>query len=395
MFEARNTEIKRAEIQASTRERVWGRSAARCVLCADPLLNQDHFWHEVPTGEIAHAVGATSGRNSPRGDSALSSKERAQENNLLLLCHSCHRVIDSRQLRDKYSIEYLLTKKAEHEKRVREVTNFPTLRPATVLRLFGRVRGILSPPTFEQVSDALLSQGLTGFHVNSHTGMIDGSIDFDEHHDWSWQAAKTIIEESVDRAYQEVESQSVSVLAVFPLAPIPMLIYLGSCLDDNLEVRLFQRRRSDSSSAWAWPTDFNSATRFSIMHEDNKTTDEDDICVIISLSGTINRARLPVALMGMPLISVVPEGAEPGPDIIDSQITLEAFSAAWRGALASIEWRWPNAKRLHIIAATPATAAVSLGRYRMRSVHPTFVLYQRTGGDTYERVMEIADDSQE
>jgi hypothetical protein len=90
MSEDRNTEIGRSNIAVPVRERIGGRAAARYVLCANWLINATEFWHTIPTGEIAHNIGATSGPNSPRSESDLSADARAHEDNLLLLCLAAH-----------------------------------------------------------------------------------------------------------------------------------------------------------------------------------------------------------------------------------------------------------------------------------------------------------------
>jgi len=121
-MEVRDSTVARTAIAPSVRERLWGKSAGRCVLCARSVIDDTTFWHDINVGEVAHNVGASEGANSPRGDSELTAKERSDEENLLLLCHDCHQRIDSRFHRADYSVDFLRTKKAEHELRVREVT---------------------------------------------------------------------------------------------------------------------------------------------------------------------------------------------------------------------------------------------------------------------------------
>lgn len=64
-----STGVKRANVPQAVRERVWGRSAARCVLCAKWLIDEREHWHAIPTGQIAHNVAAENGAKAPRGDS--------------------------------------------------------------------------------------------------------------------------------------------------------------------------------------------------------------------------------------------------------------------------------------------------------------------------------------
>lgn len=389
MKKARDTEFKRKPLTEAVRTRVWGRAAARCVLCSEWLIDARHFWHGIPVGELAHAVAASPGKNAPRGNDPLNKDERAQEENILLLCHSCHRVIDSEAHQDKYTVEFLKARKAEHERRVREVTNFPTLRPAAVLSLHAQVRGTISPATPEQISSALLHARLTGLGADTRNGRFDITLDRSEKEDWSWAAARSSIDKTVARIYEAVGGEDVRVVAVFAIAPIPVLAYLGSRLDDKAEIALFPRQRIDNASAWSWPKDPTPSMRFTVNYE-SKSSDSEDIVAIMNISGTVHQSRVPAALANAPILTITPDSETPRPDLIDSVDKLNEFSAAWRATLATIEARWPRAQRIHIIAAVPTTVAIMIGRYRMRDTHPAFVLYQRTDGDTYENVMEIS-----
>lgn len=120
----------------------------------------------------------------------MSLKDRAQESNLLLLCHECHKKVDSTQHRDNYSVEFLTEKKDQHEERVRQVTDFATLRPTTVFRLVASVRGTLSSIPPAQISEALRLEGLTGMGEDTRNGVFDILLPDPETESWSWIRAK-------------------------------------------------------------------------------------------------------------------------------------------------------------------------------------------------------------
>lgn len=383
-----NTEVKRAAIDASVRERIWGRAAARCVMCSSWLVDEREYWHAIPVGQIAHIVAASSGVKAPRGESALDASARAAEENLMLLCGACHRRIDSKQYRETYTVEFLQGKKANHERRVREVTDFATLRPATVIRLTAPVRGTIAPATPAQVGEALRHSGLTGMGADTRTGAFDIDLRHDERDAWTWDASKKEIDAVVARALEAVAAQDTGVIALFALAPIPTLTYIGARLDDKTDVRLFPRHRGDGVDVWSWGECSGVARAFaSTLPEE--TTVAPDIVVLIDVTAAIDSTRIPEQLHGAPVVRLTVQGSV-GPDAISSPADLEAFGRGWRDLLAGIEARWPRAERLHILAAVPTTAAIAVGRHRMRGVHPTFVVYQRTAGGTYEQALEVA-----
>lgn len=382
-----DTEIKRTNVPAAVRERIWGRSAARCVLCAKWLVDETEYWHAIPTGQIAHNVAAENGPKAPRGVSPLDAKQRAAESNLMLLCGDCHRKIDSPALEDKYTVQFLTDKKNEHERWVRDVTDYARLRPAIVIRMTGTIRGTRSPASKEQIGEALRGASLTGMHADSRTGMFDITTYDDESDSWTWASARKQIDRQVQKAREAVAAGDASVLAVFALAPIPMLIHLGAELDDKTETVLFRRDRSDAPDAWAWSEGSRAPSSFEVVASE-ADPDATDVVAFVDVTAAVGANRVPANLAGAPSVRLsVAEGASV--EAIASQGDLASFSGAWRDLLSTVERQWPRAERLHILAAVPATAAITMGRHRMRGAHPAFVLYQHHDTGFDEAVMEI------
>jgi hypothetical protein len=91
---------------------LWGRSGNRCALCKAELSHDSETANKsFPLGEQAHIIGETNG--SPRGQSILSSDEREQYHNRILLCPTDHTIIDKNV--DDWPVEKLHMKKTEHE----------------------------------------------------------------------------------------------------------------------------------------------------------------------------------------------------------------------------------------------------------------------------------------
>jgi hypothetical protein len=90
----RSTEVRAASIKPRVRIALWAKTAGGCTLCNRRVLNDTRsYWHTVAAAERAHNLGATRTAGSPRG---LEELDRAidLEDNLLLCCHDCHRMID-------------------------------------------------------------------------------------------------------------------------------------------------------------------------------------------------------------------------------------------------------------------------------------------------------------
>jgi hypothetical protein len=385
----RETEIQRKHVSTGTQIRLWAKAAGRCELCAAYLLDgADSFWHAVPVGQIAHIVGASSGKNAPRGESDLTANDRAVEDNLLLLCYSCHKRIDDKAYRDKYTVEFLTQKKQQHERRVREVTDFATLRPTSVVTVSADIRGTAAPISLSQVAEALRPEGYTGMGDDTRNGAFTVKLPGNSTDGWAWAAHRTELDRLTARVAEAVTAGDIETVSIFALAPIPSLVYLGSKLDDKTETRLFRRKRIDDVTAWAWDDAIPTPT-FDVALVSSPTS-VNEATVIVELSSPIKESRLPSGLASLPRITISPTGQIPHPELIGTRTALEEFARVWREALARIENDLPDVRTLHLIASVPAPAAIAMGRHRMRSAQPTMVVYQ-LNNESYEPAMEITE----
>ncbi|MGA3180255.1 MAG: HNH endonuclease [Verrucomicrobiota bacterium] len=97
-------------IQDSTIKRLFGMSSNRCAIpeCKSPLIIG-----EVVVGEICHIRARRKG--GARHDPELTAEEKDQFDNLILLCSTCHKLIDS--CPGEYTSEWLRSIKASHERK--------------------------------------------------------------------------------------------------------------------------------------------------------------------------------------------------------------------------------------------------------------------------------------
>lgn len=376
----RDSEV-RSPVTEAVRLRVWTKAAGRCVLCAVYLLDGRTWrFHTTKVGEIAHNVGATSGSGSPRGDSILDSAERAVEQNLLLLCHDCHRMVDDPANVDLWTEERLAAKKEEHEARVLRATDFSTLQRTLVVTTAGQVRGEHVFVADRHVTHALVAEGLVAHVQDGMRSDVVVRLPADLTKGYAWQFGRDQIDAAVVRIRRAIDSGADADLSVFAIAPIPLLIYLGSALDDASTVRLFERHRDDTAAnAWVWRQGVKRAARdFDLAVPEDESTDA--LVVEVAVSGTARVGELPPGIRQLPRARLQVAGIAPAPGVLETLADLDAASAAWRQLLAQVEGRCPAVRTLHIVAAVPASLAVNIGRARMRGAHPDFVVYELVDG---------------
>jgi len=377
-----------------TKRHVWVRCGGRCVICNKYLL-LEHLEDGTAVrqiGEVAHIAGEST--DGPRGDSEVEVADRNDAPNLILLCPNDHRGADKRRLEDAlFAEEYLVDLKAQHEGFVEHATSLRDARPTTVLRLVGGVRGAAGNVSREEAASTVMAHALRMPTQRADPSGIGGQIDLSQLGDTIdgayWDAGRTIIARSVDRLQRDVAEEGTGHVSVFAIALVPLLVALGNQLDDTISVDVYERHRS--SESWKWNGD-SPAVGFDVVTTPEVPAGTTEAVLVINASGTVQLPELPEDLASLPVFMIAPAGgATPGPDTFENADTLASFDSAVRALFAGLETT-PEAKaieRLHLIAAVPVSAAVSIGRRLPRdNAAPALAVYHRTD-NTYDHVFDL------
>ena len=199
-----------------------------------------------------------------------------------------------------------------------------------------------------------------------------------------WSAAVTKIDAVIERLKEGVRDGRSKHVSVFAFARLPLLVHLGSRLDDAYSVSIYQRHRS--TQGWDWP---DGAADTEFRHDAPSGADADEAVLLVNASGTVQLGELPAELRGLPVYVIAPDGVTPHPDTVASPASLVSFEKAARAVLADIEATRMHVRRLHVVAAAPLSAAVVLGRVRDPHVHPAYVVYDRADSG-YQPALEMA-----
>lgn len=375
-----SSELARKEVAETTKIAVWARAAGRCVMCAASLLDSRfaafHYHSALLVGQIAHNVAANDG--GERSQSGLNRDGRAQEENLLLLCYSCHRNIDTPANRGLFTQDRVRAMKREHELRVRRVTNFATMQKTLVVTNKGRLRGDVVHVTDPEVTEALVDSNLVAHVQDGWRSDIIIALDDEPSTEADWLRGRSQIDRGLESLARGINEGAIDHISVFALTYIPWLVYLGARLDDVLSVEVFEKHRGGGNRAWCWldaaggPREFDST----VTGEDADTAT--DVLVIANLTGTVSESRIPTDLKVLPRVVLAPVGATPAAGLLRTKADLKAASDEWMRLLGQVEAHWPAATRLHVIGAIPASLAVRMGMHRMKTAHAELVVYHRS-----------------
>lgn len=366
---------------ANAQKALVAMSAGRCEF---PGCNTFLFEHPLTKdrgnyGENAHIVAFKEG--AARGRDRARPVDINSIDNLMLLCQSCHKMIDDNPAR--YPRDFLVVAKETHERRVRALTELgPELR-TNVLVLKSRIGERVTEVGQQEVADALRPR----YPASTSFTQIDLSQLGDEKDPGYYPMAERLIGQRIAAMYaaQDVFGE-VKHLSVFGLAPMPLLVELGATLSNTVQTDFFQCHR-DRDDRWTWHTDGPTVSYATSVVRSG--TNPAKVAVTLSLSGTIDASTLPGVIGGAYTVyDLTLEGALPNPTSLRTRRNLDDFRAAYRALIARITRENPAARELHLFPAVPAPAAIVLGFDLLPKVHPALIVHdfdKRVGGFT-ERI---------
>jgi SMODS-associated and fused to various effectors sensor domain len=376
-------EVASTSIPIEERMTLWVRSGGRCAICNEYLLENEFTGHVLNLGEMAHNVGRKRSERSPRGIDDLPIEERNKAENLLLLCDRDHKTIDNAATRGDWPVERLRELKRAHEDRIRYVTGLRRDAETVVLRVIGEIQGAgaveLSHAT---VIKAVQPNGLYPRYVLGPKTGSDRELDLRAHAgegtEIYWRSIEQAIADLGRQLADGVQRDQIRHLSVFAFARIPALVLLGHQLDDKIPTDLYQRQRDDQIG-WGWDPDADP-----VAFETARLAQGDDpakVTVVCSLSGTVQVNHLPREIVeDASIYAITPIGTDPNPSIMVARESLSNFAATYRAFLARLEIDHPDASVINVVPAVPLTAAIELGRARMKSKHPALRVYDRADG---------------
>lgn len=374
------------------RLKLWVRAGGICTICKLYLLESTLTARVVTRGELAHNVGQKKSSKSPRGMADLPEDRRDISDNALLLCPTCHTEIDDLVQLDLFSVEKVFALKSDHEAFIRDVTSRSDSQRTVVIRLRGTVRGAPDDLSRDAATKAVMgsTNRFPSFPFSDRLGVeidlrgIAGETAADNLY---YQAASRKIDETIDRFLKPVAADDgLSHLSVFAIGRLPVLIYLGSRLDDTIATDVYQRHRRGDT--WCWPAEAE-PVQFRARLDERHNLASFEAVLIVNASGTIHARELPPEVAGLPRFVIEPLNAVPNTDTFACRETLASFERAVRALLAELEATHKGVRRLHVFAAAPVSAAVTLGRAAGWGIHPSFAVYDRVD-DKYVLAMEVA-----
>lgn len=356
-------------ISRTISEVLWGKSAGRCQFCNLPLWKSPFTQERVKHAERAHIYSFS--EDGPRGNDGVADDDLNSLPNLMLVCHPCHKKFDQRKDGGRYSVDLLRQIKEAHEKRVELVTGIVSNIHSHILLYGANIGDHASPLQFNDAASALFPELLPAIDQPIELSLLNSAATERDHTYWSLESShlRRLFERRV-RERIGTQTDPVSQLSVFAIAPQPLLILLGCLLGDIVPARVYQRRREPAT--WTW----SSSVETLDLQVRQPTRHEGAPALVLGLSATITDDRI-VRVLGpdTPIWRI--EVPQPHNDILQSEAQLRQWRELLRPVFDQIKARHGQTATLHIFPAIPVAAAVELGRVRMPKADMPWRIYDQ------------------
>ena len=360
----------RVKIPEKTKMVLWARAAGRCEYsgCNRSVIGDliSGNW-EMNASYIAHIVGDAP--DGPRGHPILSKKLCIDISNLMLMCDTHHRLIDREDVKG-HPVDLLLAMKAAHEARIETLSEIKEENSCHVLRYAARIGSNESPVSIEAIKQGLLPDRYPAEGNKTIDLDITGlELSDDNPNFWTVQIGN-LQSQFAQKVRGRFERGEIRRLAVFALAPIPLLIELGRLISDIADAEVSQLLREPKG--WKWQEE---DAPMKIQSKRGEGTSR-DIALKLEVSAPIADERIHQVMgQAIPIWSVSAEAQHN--DIVRRRNDLRDFRRALRSAFEAIKTAHGESATVHLFPALPVSAAVEVGRVWMPKAHLPMIVYDQ------------------
>ncbi len=346
---------------------LWGRAGGRCQYegCNKDLTVDTLTKRLRNRGYIAHIYADKKG--GPRWDAKNSPKLKKDISNLMLLCDDCHRRIDKDEV-DSHPADRLIEMKKNNEqwvKKMMDMSKKPETYPIKYYAKIGKDKIYIED---NEVTDAIIAENYCPALTTPIDISIKGSEIYDNEENF-WEIEKNNLTRKISQLYDRYEN--LNNISICALAPIPLLVYLGTLLDDKKNTRVYQKRRDKES--WCWDnTKSKEMVAFKIIPPSNN--DGSNIAINISLSANIQNDIIQKTL-GEDVSIWTFTIENPTPNFVTNRNILKEFNKNFIYLLNEIKKQCKSDGDISIFPAVPVSIAIEIGRARMAKADLNFILY--------------------
>lgn len=360
---------------------LWGRAAGRCEFDGcNKVLHRDSFdLQSLNLAERAHIVARSP--KGPRGNDVKSEILVDNIDNVMLLCRECHARIDAHP--DNFPIQTLMEMKKRHEDRIEFLTGFDDNKKSHMVTYSANIGERRAPIDCVAAVMSMIRNGKAPAETlaidlsNAGNALRDNEPKF-----WEIEENNLIAKFNQKLLDRITETGDIKHVSLFAIAPIPLLIKLGTLFTDKCAMDVFQKRREPDT--WDWQ-ECDSKIKINLISPIKKC---DNVALVISLSGEILEDDVCEAIGADASIWHL-KAEVPGYDCISTQQDLSVFRQSVRSVLNQIKKRHGTNCIIHTFVAAPLSASIEIGRVWMPRADLPLQTYNRLPNRKFKKALVI------
>jgi len=352
--------MSKTEIPLKVKAELWWRAAGRCEFrgCNEPLYVHGVTMDKCNLSNCAHIIADSP--NGPRG-TAESVRLAKAPNNIMLMCPKCHKYIDH-EGKDKYDADTLFAMKKAHEERMAFLTSLKEDLQANIVTYGANIAEHMHEFSFKQLLEALLPD----YYPNSEY-IIELGLKIYSGENWEdyWKREEeNLIYNCKSKILDNLDRWEYKRIALFGFAPMPLLVRLGTLLNNKHDVVVYQKQRI---GGWKW-INKKSSIAFIVNKPDKKNGNP---ILVLSLSSSIidrvKQARLEASIWEITI-------DYPNPDFMKSKGLLYEFGRTVESVLDEISKASPQ-KAIDLYLSAPVSCCIEFGRVWMQKANSPLNIY--------------------
>ncbi|VXC57412.1 SAVED domain-containing protein [Chryseobacterium sp. 8AT] len=334
---------------------LWGKSAGRCQYkgCNTSLYRDDLTQAEFNQCYIAHIVADSP--KGPRGHVTRSEELKQSLNNLMLLCDTHHRLVDRVEI-ESHPEEVLLLMKKEHEDRIALITGINHNMKSEIIIYKASIGNNPVMMTYDSLKEFIIPEKYPARNAATDLSLSNSTSVDSRKTFWELQL-ENLDDQFKDQILPKLRKSELSHLSLFAMAPIPLLIKLGTYLNDIQQLDVRQKRRNPDT--WKFDEDLHTDYNLVLAQEIKK-----HVALKIELSASITDERI-IKVLGEDVSIYSINIENPDNDFVKSRKQIIEFGEKMKEAFREIKKIHGQDVVLNVFPAMPISLAVQLGRVWM------------------------------
>lgn len=376
---------EKRNIKRAVERELWARAAGRCEFngCNRLLYKSPVTQERVNISEKAHIYSFS--ENGPRGWGPFKNNlaDLNSIDNLLLVWHDCHETIDQDKKGIKYSASLLQQWKRDHERKIAIVSGISPDKKSHVVFYESNIGREKSRINKDEAIEAMFPNY---YPADENPIILSMQCSHQDNTPEFWKTESTHLETMFSREIQyRIEQGNLAHFSVFALAPIPLLIQLGSLFTDKTAVDVYQPIREPRT--WKWQQ-FPEGYEFIIKEPDDYRFPP---VLIISLSDVISHDRVFNVLgRDISIWELTVDRKFIGNDSIRAQAQLSMFRSAIQKLMVSIKEKHRFGTPLAIFPAMAVSCSIEMGRARMPKADMPWIIFDQNNEEgKFIKALEI------